>query len=290
MWVIHWGFAPKAALEDLGLPLWGSGVEMVQLLGSQRFWQHQELREVGSYGGRKYGALEGYGNQYWPICSSILAWRTPSLTDKPGRPQSTGLQRVRHYQSDPVCIDMRHFLPVAALPQWELSLKVVQLLGLRGNWQCQACRDTDCLHCRSYGPIRVFIQASCSWRSEGLFLRSSTHSGTERDPLPGVLLCCSTHQALKGAPWMGSYSVVQCVRHFYGPASLLFSCQCQHVGKRAYGDDPTHYVWLSSCALLPWLPGFPPLSFPTTISFPTSLQPISPQSRAALTLGLLHNP
>ena len=35
------GFAPEASLEDLGLPLWGPGVEVVQLLGSQGFWQHQ---------------------------------------------------------------------------------------------------------------------------------------------------------------------------------------------------------------------------------------------------------
>ena len=36
--VVHWGrplgFAPEAALEDLGLPLRGPGVEVVQLLGS----------------------------------------------------------------------------------------------------------------------------------------------------------------------------------------------------------------------------------------------------------------
>ena len=48
------GFAPKATLKDLGLPLRGSGVEVVQLLGSQGFWQHQVLKGVG-------------GNQYWPI-------------------------------------------------------------------------------------------------------------------------------------------------------------------------------------------------------------------------------
>jgi len=41
-------FAPEAALEDLGLPLWGSGVEVVQLLGFQGFWQHQVLMGVGS--------------------------------------------------------------------------------------------------------------------------------------------------------------------------------------------------------------------------------------------------
>ena len=39
-------FAPEAALEDLGLGE-GPGVEVVQLLGSQGFWQHQVLRGVG---------------------------------------------------------------------------------------------------------------------------------------------------------------------------------------------------------------------------------------------------
>ena len=42
------GFASEAALEDLGLPLRGPGVEVVQLLGSQGFWQHQVLRGAGS--------------------------------------------------------------------------------------------------------------------------------------------------------------------------------------------------------------------------------------------------
>ena len=42
------GFAPEAALEDLNLPQRGPGVEVVQLLGSQGFWQHQVLKGVGS--------------------------------------------------------------------------------------------------------------------------------------------------------------------------------------------------------------------------------------------------
>ena len=36
-------FAPEAALEGLGLPLRGPGVEVVQLLVSQELWQHQIL-------------------------------------------------------------------------------------------------------------------------------------------------------------------------------------------------------------------------------------------------------
>ena len=42
------GFAPEAALEDLNLPQRGPGVEVVQLLGSQGFWQHQVLKGLGS--------------------------------------------------------------------------------------------------------------------------------------------------------------------------------------------------------------------------------------------------
>ena len=82
-------------------------MEVVQLLGSQGFWQHQVLRGVGGQGSRKYSALKRYGNQSWPICSSIFAWRTHSRTEKPGRPQSTGPQRVEQDQSNPECIDAR---------------------------------------------------------------------------------------------------------------------------------------------------------------------------------------
>ena len=63
----------------------------------------------------KYRALKEYGNQYWPIHSSILAWRTP-LTEKPGKPHSTGSQEVGRDQKDRARIDARSFLPVAALP------------------------------------------------------------------------------------------------------------------------------------------------------------------------------
>ena len=52
-------------------------MEVVQLFGLQGFWQHQVLRGVDGQGSRKYSALVGYGNQYWSIHSSILAWRTP---------------------------------------------------------------------------------------------------------------------------------------------------------------------------------------------------------------------
>ena len=49
------------------------------------------------------------------------------------------------------------FWSVAALPQGELRVKVVQLLGLWGPWWRQVFRDTECLHGRRYGPIRVIF-------------------------------------------------------------------------------------------------------------------------------------
>ena len=81
-------------------------------------------------------------------------------------------------------------------------MKMVQLLSLQGTSQGQVCRDTDCLCYRSYGTIRVFFQASCSWHSEGLFGQSFSVA------LPV--------QALRGLPCLGSFSIIQHVRYIEG--------------------------------------------------------------------------
>ena len=39
--------------------------------------------------------------------------------------------------------------------------------------------------------------------------------------MPGALLCCLVHRAHRGAPWLGSYSVVQCVRCLMGLPSIV---------------------------------------------------------------------
>ena len=132
----------------------------------------------------------------------------PPLWQRSLTGQSTGSQRVRQDRSNPVHINTRHFffffLPVVTLPQWELSVKVVQLLGLQRPWCHEVCKDTDCLHGRSYGPIWVFFQASCSWRSEGLFGQSFSVA------LPS--------QALRGILCLGSFFVISCLRHIEGPS------------------------------------------------------------------------
>ena len=218
-------------------------------------------------------AAEGYGNQHWPRHSNILAWRT-SLPDREAW-QATVYRVTKRctWPKWPWVHRRKAFLSMAALPQWELNVRVGQLLGLWGPWWRQVCRDT--LWCRSYGPISLFW-ASCSWWSEGHFDQSfsvalpiqairgfpclgslccSAHQAHRGVPLAAVLLCRLTCQALKRAPWMGSYSVDQCVGHLMGQPLY---CSAADVGERGYGDGSTPYTWLSSIVLLPCLPGFPP--------------------------------
>ena len=86
---------------------------------------------------------------------------------------------------------------------------------------------------------------------------------------------------------MGSQSIVQYVRCLMGQSLYCSAANAGVWGERSYGDGSTPYTWLST--LLPWLNSFPPQAFPTTISSHTSHRSMSPQSTAALTLGLLHN-
>ena len=84
----------------------------------------------------------------------------------------------------------------------------------------------------------LFFLVSCTWRSEGLCylsfsmalpiqaLRRLPCLGSfsvvqcirhiEGAPLTGVLLCRLANQALKWAHWVESYSVVQCIWHLMG--------------------------------------------------------------------------
>ena len=101
-----------------------------------------------------------------------------------------------------------------------LSVMVAQLLGLQGPWQRQVCRDTDCLHSRSYGPIRVFFQASCSWLSEGLygqpFSVAPCIQALRGLPCLGSSSVVPRVRHIEGSPWLGSYSVDHHIRHLKG--------------------------------------------------------------------------
>ena len=80
-------------------------------------------------------AKESYGNQYWPIHCSVHAWRIPLPDREAWQATVYRVTKNQTWPNDPLLIDTRLF-PVAALPQWEFSMKVVLLLGLRGPWWC----------------------------------------------------------------------------------------------------------------------------------------------------------
>ena len=75
------------------------------------------------YSGESVARAAGYILLYKGMATSIgpyipvfLPGEPPSLTEKPGRPQCTGSQRVGHYRMDPACIDARLF-GLSTLPQ-----------------------------------------------------------------------------------------------------------------------------------------------------------------------------
>ena len=152
----------------------------------------------------------------------------------------------------------------------------------------------DCLSHKCYGPIRVFFWASYSWQPDRLFDQSFSIA-----PHPFRHLRCSLvwdpsllfgASGTKGAPCVGSYSVVQCISYYMGHSLYCSAANSGMWGKRGYSDGSNPYTWLCSIVLLPWLPGFPPPAFPTMISSFASPQSISLQSTVAFALWLLHNP
>ena len=124
-------FAPEAALEGLGLPLWGQVWRWCSCLG-RRVLAAPGTRGVGGQGSRKYSALEGYGDQYWPIRPSILAWRTLLPDREAWQATVYRSQRVAHYQSDPTCIDARLFFLWQLCPSESWVWRWFSYLACRG--------------------------------------------------------------------------------------------------------------------------------------------------------------
>ena len=163
---LNCGFISTSACESSpGVCFWGCpggpGLAPVRAGcgGGAAAWVAGVLTAPGAQGGWRQGQQKIWcARRAWqPVLANTLQYsclENPSLTEKPGRPQCKGLQRVEHDQSDPACTDAR-LSPVSALPQRELSVKVAQLLGFRGPWWHRVCRDTAGLHCRGHGPIRV---------------------------------------------------------------------------------------------------------------------------------------
>ena len=195
----------------------------------------QVFRGVGGYGSWKYSALEGYGKQYWPICSSILAWRTPLW-----QRSLAGHSLQGHKELDTTEVTLCSQVQDVFYCLWQLYPSE--------SWAWRSC---SFLACRDPGGPKhagtwtvsvtrvIGLSESCSSLSEGLFGQSFYIS-------PPV-------QALERLLCLGSYSVdlqIRCLKghlggggglllhssvrqEFDGPACLLFSCQCLCVGREA---------------------------------------------------------
>ena len=123
-------------------------------------------------------------------------------------------------------------------------MKVVKLVCLQGPGGAK-CAGTQTAPTAGVLALSVFFPASCSWQSEGLFGQSFSIAlpvqAQRGAPLAGVLFCGSGHQAPKRAPWVGSGSVVQCVRRLMGHSVVhlpMLACP----GREAMVMAPPHYV------------------------------------------------
>ena len=86
-------------------------------------------------------------------------------------------------------------------------------------------------------PVRAFRGFPCLG-SFSVVLSVSRREG----PPTWVLLCSLAHQSLKGAPWVGSCSVVQCVRHLVGQLLYCSAADAGMSGEIGYGDGSTPYT------------------------------------------------
>ena len=144
--------------------------------------------------------------------------------------------------------------------------------------------------------LLVFFVASdscCSKSFTGSSFSVAWHSWCSKAPTswgPSLLLSTACAQS---APLAGILLFAPQIRHskicpLWG-LSLSVSRQHRCVGKERLQWWPTACAWLSSAALLPRLPCFPPKVFPTVISLMPS-PAVSVQLAPDLTLGLLSIP
>ena len=77
MCVVHWGLLMGLPWRAWVCPSEGQMWRSCGCLGRRGSGSTRYSGVLAAKGSRNYSALEGPGNQYWPIHSSVLAWRTP---------------------------------------------------------------------------------------------------------------------------------------------------------------------------------------------------------------------
>ena len=116
MWVVHWGLLLRLPWSTWVCPCGA------RCGGGAAAWVAGALAAPGSQGIWRLGQQEIQCSRR--VCQPALASalqcsfleNPPSLTEKPGRPQSTGSRRVGHNWSNPVHIETRLFSCVTPAP------------------------------------------------------------------------------------------------------------------------------------------------------------------------------
>ena len=117
IWVVHWSLLLRLPWRTWVCPCEGQVWRWCSCLGCRG---SSSTRYSAGSAARAAGYILLYkcmATNIVPYAPVFLPGEPPSLTKKPGKQQSIGLQRIGHYRSNPACIGTRLFLSVAALPQ-----------------------------------------------------------------------------------------------------------------------------------------------------------------------------
>ena len=124
------------------------------------------------------------------------------LREKPGRPQSTGPQRVGHDRSGPACVDARLIFAWGGSAPVRVEHESGTAAWVAGTLAAPSVQRQELPLPKGVMALSVFFRASCSWWSEGLFGQSFS-----------VALPVHT---FRGIPCLGSSSVDRHIRHLKG--------------------------------------------------------------------------
>jgi len=187
-------FPPLHVSCPLGFSSWGCpeglGVfspERARCGGGAAAWVTGVLAARGTQGDWQLGQQETEcSRKAWqPVLANMLQYSCLEnpLSDRESW-QAT-VYRVAKNWTRPkwLCMHIyKTFLPVAVQPQWEVSVKVTQLLDLQGPSRCQVCREMDCLPNKSYDPAAAAkLLQSCPT------LRNPIDGSPPGSPIPGIL-------------------------------------------------------------------------------------------------------
>ena len=142
----------------------------------------------------------------------------PLLTEKPGRPHSTGSQGQTRLKQHSACRRKTFFVCGSSAPV-RPECGGGAAAWLAGTLGCQVVQGHALPPPQELWPYQSLFRASCIWGSGGLFGHSFSAAPPIQAlrglpclgsfsvvwhicPLAGVLLCRLAHQAFKGATWV----------------------------------------------------------------------------------------